>query len=116
MSEEEVQDSTLKVLVRVRPFQRYEEGTRRVAEASTGEGTVRLSADSLTETVATFDQVFSSEQTQREVFEKCREKLGQVLAGFNVTVFAYGQTGSGKTYTMFGRDWESVMEQEAARQ
>ena len=27
-----------------------------------------------------------------------------------MTVFAYGQTGSGKTYTMFGSDWENMIE------
>jgi hypothetical protein len=26
-----------------------------------------------------------------------------------VTIFAYGQTGSGKTYTMFGKDWENLI-------
>jgi len=29
--------------------------------------------------------------------------MGQVLDGYNCTVFAYGQTGSGKTFTMEGR-------------
>jgi type II secretory ATPase GspE/PulE/Tfp pilus assembly ATPase PilB-like protein len=28
--------------------------------------------------------------------------VGDVVRGFNGTIFAYGQTGSGKTYTMFG--------------
>ena len=28
--------------------------------------------------------------------------VGQVLEGYNGTVFAYGQTSSGKTYTMVG--------------
>jgi hypothetical protein len=32
------------------------------------------------------------------------------LQGFNVTIFAYGQTGSGKTYTMFGKDWENLID------
>jgi hypothetical protein len=41
--------------------------------------------------------------------------IGQVMQGYNCTVFAYGQTGTGKTYTMEGGDgrddpsmtWES---------
>ncbi len=34
------------------------------------------------------------------------ESIGDVIKGFNTTIFAYGQTGSGKTYTMFGPHWE----------
>ncbi|CAK5080356.1 unnamed protein product [Meloidogyne enterolobii] len=39
-----------------------------------------------------------------EVYEGVLAPLmGQVLDGYNCTVFAYGQTGSGKTFTMEGR-------------
>ena len=53
--------------------------------------------------VFAFDQVFSPEATQLEVFSKCAAPLVEQLCdGFNCTVFAYGQTGSGKTHTMMG--------------
>jgi hypothetical protein len=32
------------------------------------------------------------------------------MDGYNITIFAYGQTGSGKTYTMFGSDWENMIQ------
>jgi len=50
-----------------------------------------------------FDQVFSCDSRQNEVFDAVVKPLiDQVLDGYNCTVFAYGQTGTGKTYTMEG--------------
>lgn len=50
-----------------------------------------------------FDQVFSSDTPQEDVYNAVvRPLIDQVLLGFNCTVFAYGQTGTGKTYTMEG--------------
>lgn len=50
-----------------------------------------------------FNQVFSSDAAQEEVYNSVvRPLINQVLSGFNCTVFAYGQTGTGKTYTMEG--------------
>ncbi|EPS64209.1 hypothetical protein M569_10571, partial [Genlisea aurea] len=54
-------------------------------------------------TVYTFDRVFKSDCSTREVYEKgAKEVAISVLQGINSTVFAYGQTNSGKTYTMTG--------------
>ena len=40
---------------------------------------------------------------QEEIFEETLGPvIGDVLAGFESTVFAYGQTGTGKTHTMEG--------------
>lgn len=33
---------------------------------------------------------------------QCANPFGQMLQGYNCTIFAYGQTGTGKTYTMTG--------------
>ena len=56
----------------------------------------------------TFDQVFSQESSQEEVYEKTVSPLvNNFFDGYNATVFAYGQTGSGKTYTM-GTSAENV--------
>ena len=50
-----------------------------------------------------FDKVFTAFSTQEEVFEETlRPIFGDVLNGFESTIFAYGQTGTGKSYTMEG--------------
>ena len=44
-----------------------------------------------------FDRVFGAESTQVQVFEEsARPLIGDVLSGYNATIFAYGQTGTGK--------------------
>ncbi|KAL5244522.1 hypothetical protein ACI65C_011932 [Semiaphis heraclei] len=49
----------------------------------------------------TFNYVFSTEHSQRQVYESAVEDLVQKLfSGYNVTILAYGQTGSGKTHSM----------------
>ena len=51
----------------------------------------------------TFDRIFDSESTQKQLFDNAIEPVVQsVMEGFNGTVLAYGQTGSGKTHTMLG--------------
>lgn len=51
----------------------------------------------------TFDKVFDERIDQEEIFENtARAIVGNVLEGYNGTIFAYGQTGTGKTHTMEG--------------
>jgi len=51
----------------------------------------------------TFDRVLGPQSTQAETFECVAEPIvGDVLKGYNATIFAYGQTSSGKTFTMEG--------------
>lgn len=51
----------------------------------------------------TFDSVFDSNSTQRDVFNAtARPIVDAVLNGYNGTIFAYGQTGTGKTFSMEG--------------
>ncbi|KAF2275951.1 kinesin family protein-like protein [Westerdykella ornata] len=50
-----------------------------------------------------FDKVFSQAADQGIIFDEVVAPImGEVLNGFNCTIFAYGQTGTGKTYTMCG--------------
>ena len=51
------------------------------------------------------DWIWDIHDTQEMVYNRgVRERVSQVLNGFNATVLMYGQTGSGKTHTMFGPD------------
>ena len=45
----------------------------------------------------TFDRVFGGDSKQVDVFEDSAAALiGDVMLGYNATIFAYGQTGAGK--------------------
>ncbi|KAL8473769.1 hypothetical protein ACS0TY_030572 [Phlomoides rotata] len=66
---------------------------------------VSLSASdrSMYPTAYSFDRVFRSDSTTREVYEQAAKDVAiSVLSGMNSSVFAYGQTSSGKTFTMSG--------------
>ena len=45
-----------------------------------------------------FDNVFSPDQGQEQVWEATEPLIQSAVDGFNVTVFAYGQTGSGVSF------------------
>ena len=52
-----------------------------------------------------YDKVFWMNAGQREIYEYVgRRIVGDVMEGYNGTIFEYGQSGSGKTYTMYGPD------------
>ena len=52
-----------------------------------------------------YDKVFKSDSHQNEIYENVGKRIvGDVMEGYNGTIFAYGQSGSGKTYTMYGPD------------
>ncbi|KAL9269205.1 Kinesin-like protein, partial [Drosera capensis] len=90
-------DSGVKVIVRMRPLMKDEEGTDKIVE--------KLSNDSLmiNGKIFTFDSVADKEASQVDIFHLVGAPLVEnCLGGYSSTVFAYGQTGSGKTYTMWG--------------
>ncbi|CAD5327860.1 unnamed protein product [Arabidopsis thaliana] len=89
-------DSGVKVIVRMKPLNKGEEGDMIVE---------KMSKDSLTVSgqTFTFDSIANPESTQEQMFQLVGAPLVEnCLSGFNSSVFAYGQTGSGKTYTMWG--------------
>uniref|UniRef100_A0A2K6EW08 Kinesin-like protein n=1 Tax=Propithecus coquereli TaxID=379532 RepID=A0A2K6EW08_PROCO len=52
-----------------------------------------------------FDRVFGEAATQQDVFQHTTHGiLDGFLQGYNCSVFAYGATGAGKTHTMLGRE------------
>ena len=52
-----------------------------------------------------YDKIFTGEDQQNQVYENVGKRIvGDVMEGYNGTIFAYGQSGSGKTYTMYGPD------------
>ncbi|XP_021537408.2 LOW QUALITY PROTEIN: kinesin-like protein KIF18B [Neomonachus schauinslandi] len=52
-----------------------------------------------------FDRVFGEAATQQDVFQHTTHSvLDSFLQGYNCSVFAYGATGAGKTHTMLGRE------------
>ena len=52
-----------------------------------------------------YDKIFKADAVQNEIYEYVGKRIvGDVMEGYNGTIFAYGQSGSGKTYTMYGPD------------
>lgn len=104
MSKKESLRENVKVICRIRPQNQKEMATggfqcvrhtQESVEVTTEDGAYNF----------TFDQIFGPESTQAAIFEYSAVPLiGDVLNGYNSTIFAYGQTSSGKTFTMEGPD------------
>ncbi|XP_073491547.1 uncharacterized protein [Aquarana catesbeiana] len=109
-------NSNVKVAVRVRPLNQKEEGL-------SSECVVRVSGNQITLLPPisykekarndphnfTFDNCFWTEDRhdtgQEDVFRHLGDgALENIWHGYNVCIFAYGQTGSGKTFSMMGTD------------
>ncbi|KAH9600489.1 Kinesin motor domain [Trypanosoma melophagium] len=94
--------SSIDVLIRVRPMRAELNEVKSVWDISTTTLREKGNPDSL----FTFDHVYNSDATTRELYERSvrRGIVANVAKGYNGTVFAYGQTGSGKTHTMLGEN------------
>ncbi|XP_031733157.1 kinesin-like protein KIF13B isoform X1 [Anarrhichthys ocellatus] len=120
MDDNSLNDSNVKVAVRVRPMNRREkdlktkcvvemEGNQTVlhpAITNVGKGDPRNQPK-----VFAYDHCFwSIDESQKDkfagqdvVFQSLGESLlDNAFMGYNACIFAYGQTGSGKSYTMMG--------------
>ncbi|KAL3787829.1 hypothetical protein ACHAWO_007017 [Cyclotella atomus] len=100
---------SIQVVVRLRPMNEAElrHGTLPVVTAKTADRSVSVvkgkGKGKQMKLKYGFDNVFTAFSTQEEVFEETvKPVIGDVMRGFESTVFAYGQTGTGKTHTMEG--------------
>ncbi|XP_068589075.1 kinesin-like protein KIF1B isoform X9 [Cebidichthys violaceus] len=110
--------ASVKVAVRVRPFNSREMGKEsKCIIQMQGNTTTILNPKAPKEPAKTFSFDYSywshttpedpSFASQNLVFNDIgKEMLAHAFEGYNVCIFAYGQTGSGKSYTMMGKQEE----------
>nr|XP_039257940.1 myosin-11-like [Styela clava] len=92
----------IRVYCRYRPMSKTEMGNNNKPVVRTpDEYTIQVDARGTMKEFQ-FDQIFTDESTQGQIFEDTFNLIQSAVDGFNVCIFAYGQTGSGKTYTMIG--------------
>ncbi|XP_022095789.1 kinesin heavy chain-like [Acanthaster planci] len=93
------------VVARVRPLSEAEikRGDKDCVKIQHNSSSITLGSTEKSKTF-TFNSVFNSRTSQREVLEKCgiKQMIEMAVDGYSCTTFAYGQTGSGKTYTITG--------------
>ncbi|ULU05077.1 hypothetical protein L3Y34_017659 [Caenorhabditis briggsae] len=105
--------SSVKVAVRVRPFNQREISNASKCVLQVNGNTTTINGQSINKENFSFnfdhsywsftknDPHFIS---QKQVYEELGvEMLAHAFEGYNVCIFAYGQTGSGKSYTMMGK-------------
>ncbi|KAK4262093.1 hypothetical protein QN277_027700 [Acacia crassicarpa] len=98
------------VSVRIRPLNDKERAKNDVSDWECINNTtvihrnnISASDRSLYPTAYTFDRVFGTDCSTRQVYEEAAKQVAlSVVSGINSSIFAYGQTSSGKTYTMSG--------------
>ncbi|XP_077400217.1 kinesin-like protein KIF1C isoform X2 [Vanacampus margaritifer] len=107
--------ASVKVVVRVRPFNARETGRNAKCVIQMQGNTTCIVNPKQPKDAAknfTFDHSYWSHTTadeptfasQRQVYQDIGEEmLLHAFEGYNVCIFAYGQTGAGKSYTMMGK-------------
>ncbi|XP_067850889.1 kinesin-like protein KIF1A isoform X7 [Heptranchias perlo] len=107
--------SSVKVAVRVRPFNSREIGRdSKCIIQMTGNTTTIINPKQPKEAPKSFNFDYSywshttpadiNYASQQEVYRDIGEEMLQhAFEGYNVCIFAYGQTGAGKSYTMMGK-------------
>lgn len=105
MSEGNIEDTNIKVVVRVRPFSNKEKGNSENNCVQITRDQINLLNPHNPQELHEFgfDVIFDQNSEQVQVWELLGVPiLSKAFSGFNATIFAYGQTGSGKTWTMQG--------------
>lgn len=94
----------IRVYCRVRPMSQKEEqdGHTSVVQFPSSEEIRIVDERNGRSKMFEFDNVYSPETSQAQVFADTEPLIDSVVDGYNVCIFAYGQTGSGKTFTMSG--------------
>ncbi|PAV79903.1 hypothetical protein WR25_24154 [Diploscapter pachys] len=104
--------SSVKVAVRVRPFNQREinNGSRCIIGMNgttttiSGNGADKCHSFNFDHSYWSFTKDDSHFITQKQVYNDLGvEMLEHSFEGYNVCIFAYGQTGGGKSYTMMGK-------------
>ena len=95
----------IKVAIRIRPFLPNEDSSKKSLNLIPKDDNTIILYKGAEIFQATFNQIFSTNSTQKEIFNFIKPCLINIQKGKNYTILAYGQTGTGKTYTMFGGDW-----------
>jgi kinesin family protein 15 len=109
-------NSTIKVIVRVRPMSSTEKSAGRAENVVSVPTTDTVVLQSSEPKPFTFDYVADSPTTQSEMFDMIgRPFTDSCLKGYNGCIFAYGQTGSGKTFTMQGPEADVIDTESQAR-
>jgi kinesin family protein 11 len=100
------QPVNIQVVVRCRPPTVKEKLTQVMAVSTKAKREVSVNmkcGQNTMNKVFKFDEVYDQDASQEQVYRgTIKPIVGEVLTGYNCTVFAYGQTGTGKTYTMEG--------------
>ena len=105
------EDLSLRVALRIRPFQRHDSNRKGEVTVSTmgQDQEATFCEEGIgsggTEETFRFDRAFGPGSTQESVFTECVNPLvDSLIDGVGGCIFAYGQTGSGKTFSMIGPD------------
>ena len=86
----------VRVVCRVRPTNQKEIANGGITCVKHTDTNIEVMVDE-GQNLFSFDSIFGAESTQLEVFQDTASPLiGDVLSGYNATIFAYGQTGTGK--------------------
>eukprot|EP00126_Sphaerothecum_destruens_P001018 Sdes_comp12227_c0_seq1m2964 len=110
MGAESEKSDSVKVVVRVRPFNEKEikDGHKFITQVDSRNNSISLinpnpKSEIDAKRTFTFDATFDEKSTQVEVYSSvARPIVESCIEGYNGTIFAYGQTGTGKTFTMEG--------------